>query len=265
MAFVFDRRGGRFGRPRHALKRLMTTPNGILRAAPDPQSFVKNLTDAKAEEIQKYTAEITSKGEFHKQLLEENRSNFGGRRFLFRGIGIGTTLGTVLYALCRKLKPDTVVETGVASGVSSAYILCALEENKQGKLYSIDLPWEETLTYPKHYFAPEGVAGVMSRGTQSGWIIPDYLRHRWQLVQGRTSEKLPPLLEKLGAIDIFLHDSEHSYQNMLWEYQTAWVYLKGGGVLLSHNVDMNDAFSHFCQSVKVRGFLLANMGGTVKA
>ena len=264
MAFGFDRRGGRFGEPRHALKWFMATPSGVLRAAPDLQNFVQNLIDANAEEIQEYATEIVSEKEFYKH-LEGNRSNFGGRPFLSWGRGIGTTLGTVLYALCRKLKPDAVVETGVASGVSSAYILSALEQNKHGELYSIDLPWGETMTYPKHYFAPEGVGRVMPRREQSGWIIPDYLRHRWELVPGRSSEKLPPLLEKLGAIDIFLHDSEHSYQNMLWEYQTAWVYLKGGGILLSHNVDDNDAFSHFCQSVRVKGFLLANMGGAVKS
>jgi len=235
----------------------------IQRADPSLQNFVKNLTGASETEIQNYTTEIRSKTEFHKH-IEENRSNFSRRPFLSWGPGIGTMLGTVLYALCRKLKPDTIVETGVASGVSSAYILCALEENKHGELYSIDLPWGETVTYPKDYFVSEGVVRGMLKGEQSGWIIPDYLRHRWQLVVGRSFEKLPPLLEKLGAIDIFLHDSEHSYQNMLWEYQTAWAYLEDGGILLSHNVDTNDAFFHFYESVGVKGYLLTDMGGIVK-
>ena len=226
-------------------------------------TFVKNLTEANATEIQEYTTEITSNAEFYRQ-LKENRSTFGVKPFLSWGPDIGPTLGTVLYALCRKLRPDTVVETGVAGGVSSSYILCALEENKHGKLYSIDLPWGETMTYLKYYFTSERVRREIPKEGQSGWLIPDYLRHRWQLILGRSSDKLLPLLEKLGAIDIFLHDSEHSYQNMLWEYEKAWVYLKGRGILLSHNVDMNDAFSDFCQSVKVEGFLLTDMGGIVK-
>ena len=216
--------------------------NAVHRAAPNLQNFIKSLTEANTTEIQKYIAEITSNRESH-SCLEENRSNFDRR--LFSSWGIGERLGTVLYVLCRKLRPDTVVETGVASGVSSAYILCALEENRHGALYSIDLPWERT--------------------KQSGWLIPDYLRHRWQLILGRSSEELIPLLEKLGTIGIFLHDSEHSYQNMLWEYQTAWGHLKGGGILLSHNVDVNNAFSNFCESVRVKALLLANMGGIVKA
>jgi hypothetical protein len=51
---------------------------------------------------------------------------------------------------------------------------------------------------------------------------------------------------------------------MLWEYQTAWAHLRIGGLLLSHNIDSNDAFSDFCQSVKYRGYVLGNLGGVVK-
>ena len=240
--FNGGRRGGRFGGPRYRFRWFSAIPEayiGVLEATSNLEDFVKNLTYTDATEINEYTAEIMSNSEFHEH-LGENRSNFGGRYY---GVGIDAMLGTMVYALCRKLNPVTVVETGVSSGVSSAFILCALEENKHGELYSIDLPW----------------------GEQSGWIIPNYLRHRWHLELGSSSEKLPSLLENLGAIDIFLHDSEHSYENMLWEYQTAWVYLKDRGILLSHNVEQNYAFPDFCQSAGVKGFLLNNMGGTVKA
>ena len=212
------------------------------------QKFIQNLIKADTEEIEKYAAEITMNSEFHNG-LEEKRSKLGRGSYFSWGLGIGTRLGTVLYVLCRKLRPDAVVETGVASGVSSAYFLCALEENKHGELYSIDLPWQQT---------------AVPKERQNGWIIPDYLRHRWQLILGRSSRRLAPLLEELGEIDIFLHDSEHSYENMLWEFQTAWAHLKTGGILLSHNIDMNDAFSDFCRGVGGDGFLLANMGAILK-
>ena len=169
--------------------------NGIKRAA---KNFIMNLTGATATETQEYVAEITLNQEFHNR-IEEKRSVFGKRRDSPWDFGIGTTLGVVLYAICRMQKPDIVVETGVASGVSSSHILCALERNKHGHLYSIDLPWWQ--------------------GNQSGWMIPNYLRHRWHLILGKSSEKLAPLLKKIAEIDIFLHDSEHSYQNMPWEFQ----------------------------------------------
>jgi len=214
--------------------------NAIKRSA---ESFIMNLTGADAAEIQEYVAEIRRNQEFHKG-IEEKQSTSGRRQHWSWDFSVGTALGEVLYAVCRRQNPGIVVETGVASGVSSSCILCALEKNGHGELYSIDQPWQES---------------------QSGWMIPDYLRHRWHLIQGRSSEKLAPLLEEIAEIDIFLHDSEHSYKNMRWEFQTAWTYLKTGGLLLSHNIDSNGAFSDFCRERGVKGYSLTNMGGVVKA
>src|SRR5215217_5027776 len=44
------------------------------------------------------------------------------------------------YLLCRLISPSVVLETGVAYGVSSAFILKALEVNGSGTLHSVDLP-----------------------------------------------------------------------------------------------------------------------------
>jgi hypothetical protein len=52
----------------------------------------------------------------------------------------------MLYAIVRAYKPDIVVETGVARGASSSFILCAMHENGKGHLYSIDLPPYEAYT-----------------------------------------------------------------------------------------------------------------------
>ena len=208
------------------------------------QSLIINLTGANTTEIQEYIAEIKLNREFH-NCVDENRSAHSRRPYSSWDFGIGKSLSVVLYAICRRQRPDIVVETGVASGVSSSYILCALNQNNRGQLYSIDLPrWQEN---------------------ESGWMIPNYLRRRWQLILGRSSEELAPLLQKVAKIDIFLHDSDHSYQNMLWEFRTAWTFLKAGGLLLSHNIDYNDAFSDFCQNQGVKGYSLSNMGGVVKA
>jgi len=214
--------------------------NTIGRTAED---FITSLSGANAAEIREYVAEIRLNHEFNKR-IEENRRVFDRRQHSSWDFGIGRPVGTILYTVCRKKKPYIVVETGVASGVSSSHILCALEQNKHGQLYSIDLPsWQKN---------------------QSGWMIPGNLRHRWYLIQGKSSEQLEQVLKKAGQIDIFLHDSEHSYRNMLWEFQIAWTYLKSGGLLLSHNIDTNDAFSTFCQDHGVKGYSLANLGGIVK-
>ena len=51
---------------------------------------------------------------------------------------------------------------------------------------------------------------------------------------------------------------------MLWEFETAWAYLRSGGLLLSHNIDYNNAFSDFCRNTGVKGASLGSTGGVMK-
>lgn len=134
-----------------------------------------------------------------------------------------TELAATTYALIRLLKPAVVVETGVGAGVSSWTMLHAMEENDQGLLISIDLPTPNTELLP-----------------EVGYLVPQELRQRWELRTGPSRKLLPQILQELGQIDIFLHDSRHSYSNQLREYQTAWPYIRDGGMLISDDVS-NDA------------------------
>lgn len=162
-----------------------------------------------------------------------------------RGIPIGgmTTSGRspILYVICRVLRPRIVLETGVASGVSSTYILHALDRNKLGTLYSVDFP-------------------TSTDGLSSGWLVPDCLRNRWRLILGKSSEKLPVLLDELPKVDVFLHDSDHSYENMMFEFRTVWPYIREGGLLLSDDTHMNRSFFDFAHEVNrkpIRFYLLS--------
>src|SRR5215472_12838381 len=109
-------------------------------------------------------------------------------------------LAGLLYAICRIMKPTTVVETGTCYGVSSAFILKALQLNGAGELRSVDLP-------------PLG----NSADRFVGWLIPAELRSRWTLHRGTSRRVLPPMLRTLGKVDLFLHDSLHTYSNILME------------------------------------------------
>lgn len=135
---------------------------------------------------------------------------------------------SALYLIIRLIQPARVVETGVSAGASSAYILRALEDNKKGMLYSIDVP-------------PDN----LPEGKTSGWIVPQALRRRWTLDIGDSKELLEPLLKAVGEIDCFIHDSLHTYEHMKWEFETAWKYLRPGGLFLSHDVGVNEAFFVF--------------------
>jgi len=152
----------------------------------------------------------------------------------------------VYYVMTRLLKPDIIVETGVNEGLSSALILYAMEHNNHGKLYSIDLPNIDVELYPGGPRQTDGVPP--EKGT--GYLVPKHLRSRWELLLGDAKDLLPELLPTLPKIDVFIHDSLHSYNHMLFEYRTAWPYLKQNGILLSDDVDYNTAFADFTSEVK---------------
>jgi predicted O-methyltransferase YrrM len=63
----------------------------------------------------------------------------------FHGAMVSPLEGPIIYTIIRCLKPRIVIETGVANGASSTFILSALEKNNLGKLYSIDLPSKDLL------------------------------------------------------------------------------------------------------------------------
>jgi predicted O-methyltransferase YrrM len=118
-----------------------------------------------------------------------------------------------------------MVETGVAQGFSTYATLSAMKKNGKGKLFSID--------YPTTY-------------QDVGWLPRDKFDN-WKLIVGKSKDELPNLLEKLGKIDCFLHDSEHRYENMMFEFKLAWKYLRKGGVLLCD--EPTNAFYDFIKKV----------------
>jgi hypothetical protein len=110
-----------------------------------------------------------------------------------------------------------------------------MELNKSGLLYSIDLPNADP-------------GALVPENKETGWIVPSELRHRWKLILGRSQEQLPPLLRELQKIDAFLHDSEHTYEVMMFEYETVWPHLRDRGVLLSDDIHWNGAFYDFARN-----------------
>jgi hypothetical protein len=170
---------------------------------------------------------------------------------------IGYTEGVYLYAVLREVRPRVAVETGVANGFSTAFSLLALQANGDGHLHSVDLPREVGRDYePGTFHEGEGRAGIPP-GSEPGWLIPRELKERWTLILGRTQEELPPLLERLGTIDSFMHDSEHSFECMWFEFNVAWPALRTGGVLLSDDVNTTEAFPRFAAEQNRRPVRLA--------
>ena len=141
-----------------------------------------------------------------------------------------SVMACLCYLACRLIEPEIVVETGVAYGVSSAYILAALRETGRGTLHSVDLP-------------------PLRRKYETFWgiAVPDELRDRWRLYRGSSASILPLLLEETGTIDLFVHDSLHTRRNMRREFDTVWPCLRDGALLLADDVERNRAFGELRQ------------------
>jgi predicted O-methyltransferase YrrM len=157
--------------------------------------------------------------------------------------------GIRLYALVRRLRPRIAVETGVCNGFSTAFLLLGLERNEAGELHSIDLPEVVGADYAPGAFWEGKQGAAIPPGKEPGWMIPPPLRARWSLTFGRSQDELPPLLERLGAIDLFFHDSEHSYECMAFEFRAAWPALREGGALVVDDWNWNDAFAELARDV----------------
>ena len=136
-----------------------------------------------------------------------------------------------IWCLVRCLQPRHVVETGVAHGVTSRFILEALEKNSRGHLWSIDRPPME-----REWKAQIGAA------------VDGRIQHRWSYIRGSSRRRLPKLLRQLNEIDLFVHDSLHSERNVRFEMDRAWQTLRPGGVLIVDDIDVNRGFLSFRQS-----------------
>ena len=141
--------------------------------------------------------------------------------------------GIWLYMLVRVLQPATVLETGVQNGCSTEFILWAIRRNGRGRLFSIDsgptssdgshqTPWHRTAN---------GIPG-------QGILQP--LKSEWDLTIGLSRDTLPDVCRRAGSVGLFWHDSDHSPENVRFEFTTVQPFVPSGGMLCLHDFEGQD-------------------------
>lgn len=123
---------------------------------------------------------------------------------------------SLLGDVIRRERPLVMIESGVESGYSTEHFLVAMDNNRSGHLYSCDP-------------AP------------SGFYEANPIVHpRFTFIKKRSYEALDEIVAKTGPIDLFLHDSDHSWKCQSWEYQWAWEHVRSGGIIASDDVGWSD-------------------------
>lgn len=123
------------------------------------------------------------------------------------------------YALIRAAQPDHVVETGTHLGLGSCAIAAALLRNGHGRLTTIDVD------------------------PQAGYLIGD----KWATVVDRRTGSSVELLAELTDVDMFLHDSLHTYDYETAELAAVEPNLSDDAIVLSDNAHESSALSDWSE------------------
>ncbi len=174
----------------------------------DPGSYVEFIRNA--EEIVHFVGSIIGNRNFWQVSADE--------------------LSAIFTATCL-LAPATVVETGVGPGSTSYAFLSALSKSG-GKLYSFDL----------------GAGyGEEKEKAPVGFLVPDHLKPNWNLTLGNSRTTLPSKLKEIKGVNIFFHDSEHTYDHVTFELNTVMPRLSGKWLIIVDNYDWTAAPFDFAE------------------
>ncbi len=130
----------------------------------------------------------------------------------------GSRFQKALHDMIRALRPTIMVETGVSTGGSTAFILKAMDANGFGTLHSVDPNADYPIKHP-----------------------------RWRLHRKLSTAALGEIYKETGPWDIFLHDSNHGVGCMTFEFEVAYDFVRPSGVVMADDYtwDNHNAWANF--------------------
>jgi hypothetical protein len=163
-------------------------------------------------------------------VLESRGWGFGRDTYGWYADG-DSSLCRAVWCVAMHSRPQIVVETGVAHGVTSRIVLEAMRQNDRGHLWSIDLPFP--FDHRLH--------------GETGAVVTDACRSRWSYLEGSSKQRLPPLVGQVGHVEMFIHDSLHTAENTLFEMEQAASAMSAGGVMLVDDIHSHLGFANFAE------------------
>lgn len=142
----------------------------------------------------------------------------------------------LLYNAVRLTGATRVVETGVAYGWSSLAILAAMDDARNGRLVSVDMP------YPK--MGNEAFVGI---------VVPERFRSNWTIIRKPDRNGLASAIDEFhGTIDVCHYDSDKSWWGRRFAFSLLWNALREGGIFISDDIQDNMYFAEFVENHGVK-------------
>lgn len=178
--------------------------------------FVSAATGADIKQVRAWMQELEEDGDLLDQLTRRLLSS-PHRGISSKELHWGRRLGW--YTLVRATQPDHVVETGTHLGLGSCAIAAALRRNGHGRLTTIDI-------------APE-----------AGCLIGEPLASVIDRYTGNSID----VLRAVRDVDMFLHDSVHTYDYESRELTAVEPNLRPDAIILSDNSQVTPALSDWAE------------------
>jgi hypothetical protein len=187
--------------------------------------WLASVTGEPRARVDELLAELKDDTEFERMVrgkLRRRRLNHKARPMFGRRAG--------WYVVARLRKPETIVETGIHDGLGSALLLRALERNaaegSPGELISVDIE------------------------PAAGWVVPDELKTSWSRRIAPSPGVLPGAIGD-RRVEMFIHDSDHTYECERAEMDIALARKGDGLALISDNSHATTALKDICKEMGI--------------
>ncbi len=163
-----------------------------------------------------------------KKIFQKNNHEMGGAGNI-----------DLLFNVSRIKNYKKFLDCGVAAGWSSLSILEGIKKKKSNKLISNDMPYMFKNNHDK-----------------IGFLIPKSLKRKWKLFKMPDRLILKNIFKNYGKFDVCHYDSDKTYFGRLWSYKLIYKNLKNKGLLISDDINDNEAFIDFAKKKNKKIYII---------